>query len=305
MSKQITCLIAAVLLSAVVLHAQETGEVSFVALDNELRTEPHRWAGDKGSLSKIFDDERRRLGIRFESELLKWMGNDPEKHYWISSFLDWKDYLHGNKRLPELSLLIKQQGLTLVQGKDDDDSKGYVIGLSMTAAILSDELGLRPLAHFYKTQAEDLLRSDPSLARHIPAVSEAERRRYDEIKAPFRSGVKTIGAADRKGPRVVPVDTNPAPHAPVTGGIINGKARKLVKPKYPDAARAARISGTVQVQVVFDETGKVIWAKALSGHPDLRQASEDAAWRSEFSPVTLSGQPVKVTGFIVYNFVAR
>ena len=302
MSKLITYLIAAILLSAVVLHAQETGEASFVALDNELRSEPHRWAGDKESLSKIFDDERRRLGIRFESELLKWLGNDPEKHYWISSFLDWKDYLHGNKRLPQLSLLIKQQGLTLVQGKDDEDSKGYVIGLSMTAAILSDELGLRPLAHFYKTQAEDLLRSDPSLARHIPAVSETERRRYDEIKPPVRVGVTTLRP---NAPKVVPVDTNPLPHAPVTGGIINGKAKKLVKPEYPPAARAARISGTVQVQVVFDETGKVIWAKAINGHPDLRQASEEAAWRSEFSPVRLSGQPVKVHGFIIYNFVAR
>lgn len=56
---------------------------------------------------------------------------------------------------------------------------------------------------------------------------------------------------------------------------------------------------------MFDENGKVIWAKAIDGHPDLRQASEDAAWRSEFAPVKLSGQAVKVTGVIIYNFVAR
>ncbi len=49
----------------------------------------------------------------------------------------------------------------------------------------------------------------------------------------------------------------------------------------------------------------MISAKAVDGHPDLRQASEDAALRSEFTPVKLAGQPVKVTGVIIYNFVAR
>ena len=302
MIKRITYLIAALLLAVVVSHAQETGEPSFVALDNELRSEPHRWAGDKESLSRIFNEERKRLGPRFENELLKWLGNDPEKHYWISLFLEWEVYLHGSKRLPQTSLLIKQQGLTLVQDKDDDESKGYFIGLNITAAILSDELGFRALASFHKSEAEDLLHRDPSLSSHIPAVSEAERRRYDEIRPPVRSGVTTHLP---RPPRVVPVDTNPPPPARVTSGMINGKATKLVKPEYPAAARAARVSGTVQVQVVFDETGKVIWAKAVTGHPVLQRASEDAAWQSEFSPVKLSGQPVKVSGFIIYNFVAR
>ena len=295
MSKRIRYLIAAILLSAVVVYGQETVEPSFVALDNELMTTSHRWSGDKSVLSKIFDDERRRLGRRFESELLKWVENDPEKHYWISLFIESESYLHGNKRLPELSLLLKQQGLTLVKGQTDDESKGYFIGLNITAAILSDELGLRALARFYKHQAEDLLRRDPSMSSHIPAVSEAERRRYDEIET---------GLGSRRVPVVVG-DSNPMPRAPISAGIMNGRARKLVKPKYPHAARAARVSGTVTVQVVFDENGKVISAKAISGPPELWQASEDAAWASEFSPVKLAGQPVKVTGTIIYNFVAR
>lgn len=227
MTRQITCLIAAILLSAGVLHAQETGVPSFVALDNELKTAPHRWSGDKASLSKIFDDERRRLGQQFEMELLKWLGDDPEKHYWVSGFLDWESYLHGNKRLPELSLLIKQQGLMLVQGNNDDDSKRYVIGLSITAAILSDELGFRPLAISYKTQAENLLLSDPSLAGHIPAVSNAERRRYDEITTAVRRGVKTVigGFSDP-----TEVADPPPPHASIAGGVLNGKALKLRNP---------------------------------------------------------------------------
>ena len=98
-------------------------------------------------------------------------------------------------------------------------------------------------------------------------------------------------------------DTNPAPKAKVSGGILNGKALNLVKPTYPAAGRASGASGKVEVQIVVDETGKVIWARAISGHPDLRQAAEDTAWRSTFSPLKLSGRPVTVGGILVYNFV--
>lgn len=181
MIKHSAHLIAAILLSAVVLQAQQPNEAPFAAVERAVRDEQGGWNGNKEPLSRVFDGERRRLGPQFESELTKWLGNDPERHYWVSSFLDWQGYLHGNKRLPKLSLLVKQQGLILVDGKDDDDSKGYVIGLSMTAAVLSDELGFQTLARFYKTKAEYLLRKDPSLSRYVPAVSDEERRRYDEI----------------------------------------------------------------------------------------------------------------------------
>ena len=93
--------------------------------------------------------------------------------------------------------------------------------------------------------------------------------------------------------------------APISGGVLNGRALKLPKPKYPRAARESGASGTVVVKVIIDENGKVISAKAINGHPDLWQASEEAAMQSEFSPTTLAGQPVKVTGVIQYNFVAR
>lgn len=90
----------------------------------------------------------------------------------------------------------------------------------------------------------------------------------------------------------------------VSGGVVNNKATNLVKPEYPAAARAARASGAVNVQVTIDENGKVISASAVSGHPLLRQAAVDAAKASTFSPTLLAGQPVKVTGVIVYNFIA-
>jgi protein TonB len=62
------------------------------------------------------------------------------------------------------------------------------------------------------------------------------------------------------------------------------------------------IQGKVDVQVTIDEEGKVISARAASGHPFLRGPAETAAWKARFKPTTLSEVPVKVTGVIVYNF---
>lgn len=92
---------------------------------------------------------------------------------------------------------------------------------------------------------------------------------------------------------------------PIQGGILNGKAISLPKPDYPAEAKQAKASGNVVVQVTVDESGIVSDAKALSGHPLLVQAAVNAAILARFSPTTLMGEPVKVMGVIVYNFVAQ
>jgi protein TonB len=79
----------------------------------------------------------------------------------------------------------------------------------------------------------------------------------------------------------------------------------LVQPTYPAIARAAHASGTVVVQVLIDEDGNVITAHAVSGHPLLQPSAVSAARASKFSPTKLSGQPVKVSGILQYNFVAQ
>lgn len=102
-----------------------------------------------------------------------------------------------------------------------------------------------------------------------------------------------------------PPEEKPKPRAPISGGVLNGKAISLPKPSYPPIARAAHASGTVVVQVLIDENGSVVSATAVSGHPLLTQAAVNAARQARFSPTKLSGQPVKVTGVIQYNFVAQ
>ncbi|MBA3805969.1 MAG: energy transducer TonB, partial [Acidobacteria bacterium] len=97
-------------------------------------------------------------------------------------------------------------------------------------------------------------------------------------------------------------DGTSAPKAPVSGGVLNGKAISLPVPVYPEAARTARSSGRVSVEVTVDEQGKVIAARAISGPTLLHRPSVAAAQRARFAPTKLSGQPVKVKGIINYNF---
>jgi TonB family protein len=86
-------------------------------------------------------------------------------------------------------------------------------------------------------------------------------------------------------------------------GVVNGKALSLPRPGYPSMARAVLASGSVSVFVTIDETGKVIAARAIKGHPLLREVSEAAAKQARFTPTMVAGQPVKVTGIIIYNFM--
>ena len=128
----------------------------------------------------------------------------------------------------------------------------------------------------------------------------------------LRTGGQVVGSSSEPAvsdptpvepvPPPPPVGKKPPSSTLVSKGVINGRATDLPHPPYPESAKRMGAQGTVNVQVTIDETGKVISAKAINGHPLLRQAAEGAAWRAKFSPTYLSDVPVKVTGVIIYNF---
>jgi protein TonB len=151
------------------------------------------------------------------------------------------------------------------------------------------------------------------IAAESPPISEPP----SASRTPAQKGLATtVNPAPKEGSKVLVVrgvatDQPPPPPAPVkapavvSGGVLNGKAVRLVTPAYPAIAKAAHASGTVTVRVLIDENGNVVSASAVSGHPLLQQSATNAARASKFTPTKLSGQPVKVTGVIVYNFVAQ
>jgi periplasmic protein TonB len=115
------------------------------------------------------------------------------------------------------------------------------------------------------------------------------------------------------GPQVIPTTTAPPAAIPkptpkpvpqiIEKHVINGEAIELPKPPYPAIAKTANVQGTVNVQVLIDEGGRVVSAHAVSGSAFLIPEAVKAAYRARFSPTRIGDQPVKVSGVIVYNFV--
>lgn len=99
----------------------------------------------------------------------------------------------------------------------------------------------------------------------------------------------------------------PTPIKPKTESVASivlvSKAVSLPKPAYPPMAKAIGAEGSVAVQILVDEQGKVISAQPVSGHPTLLAAAKQAAFQARFTPTVLNGQPVKIQGVITYNFV--
>lgn len=106
----------------------------------------------------------------------------------------------------------------------------------------------------------------------------------------------------KRTPPPVVIEKPKAPRPPVSGGVLNGSAISLPKPVYSAAAKAVGAQGQVKVQVLIDESGRVVSANAVGGHPLLQPEAERAARNARFTPTLLTGVAVKVTGVIVYNF---
>lgn len=88
-------------------------------------------------------------------------------------------------------------------------------------------------------------------------------------------------------------------------GSLVEYAIKKVTPRYPPAARAQKLSGTVKIELVVDENGKVASIKQSFGHPILQSAALEAIKEWQFKQFTQGGVPVKVEGFVVFNFNAE
>jgi TonB family protein len=150
---------------------------------------------------------------------------------------------------------------------------------------------------------DDSKSAGTKVASALPQRTSLDKLKVDGV-APALGDFRSSSDPARK---IQVADGDPAPTPkplmkPVSGGVLNGKALSLPAPAYPDFARRMRTGGLVEVEVVVDESGKVISARALSGPPSLRDVAVQAALHARFSPTKLSGQPVKISGRINYNF---
>jgi periplasmic protein TonB len=107
-----------------------------------------------------------------------------------------------------------------------------------------------------------------------------------------------LGAVPSAAPPPKPVEKKAAPRPsiiPVGGRVQNALLTHRVDPVYPQIAKSARISGTVELSATISEDGHILELKVVSGHPLLRQAAIDAVKQWVYKPTLLNEQAVKVS----------
>ena len=194
-------------------------------------------------------------------------------------------------------------GLLMMRSRDPDDSQvAQNTAPSENTTIAAATPTPNPTVNRTETPAAV---ETPTREAQVQTDRVSERPSPTPKSTPFPESTPPRVVADVPPPPPSPARTPlRTPGGPISGGVLNGKAISLPRPVYPSIARTARASGTVVVQVTLDESGKVTSARAVSGHPLLQQAAVQAAYGARFSPTQLSGQPVKVTGVLTYNFVS-
>jgi TonB family protein len=107
-------------------------------------------------------------------------------------------------------------------------------------------------------------------------------------------------------PRITPVEVEdeppPKPSISKASKVVAGYALTKVAPIYPPNARGMNASGAVKVAITIGENGRVIEAKAVSGHPALRSAAEEAAKKWVFRPASLDGVPMRQQDVLTFSF---
>jgi hypothetical protein len=170
-----------------------------------------------------------------------------------------------------------------------------------------------------KWQTEFLTAREKMAASQIQVASLGRSPALDALTSripnPF-AGTKTDGtAASESGNGNAAPTSSPQPATATTPGSttaaggpqlvstgsLSGRETKRVTPVYPPAAKTHNVTGTVRVFAIVDENGK-IWVTNSEGPTLLRQAAEDAARAWTFPPSTFVGKPVRLAGYLDFEF---
>ena len=214
--------------------------------------------------------------------------------------------------------LDKLAFLTYVQGDFGKSEAAYKRALSIREKAFGQNhkefaTSLYSLAEFYRStgqfeKAQPLYEQAAILRRKLLGPKDPEylkaKERYFCLAYTTREANRERTLRDFAAKLSDPSD--PAAGNTLEGAVLNGRAISLPRPSYPEEARRAHAHGTVVIKVTIDERGNVIDASDIcGGDPLLVKPSLESARAARFTPTKLYGQPVKVTGVITYNFVAR
>lgn len=225
----------------------------------------------------------------------------------INSYVDAFKTLFSPKVRKDVVAKLSLVGEKTLQGNAGREYRLTIGDLSGTAQVFATRRRFYSIV-FLNTKKDDALQTEflssfvlPDKINEPAAASTAQPAQSGAQAQPQEFKAKEVEAppADHANGTADPKPLA-AKHGPVSAGVLNSKALSMPSPPHP--AEAKDIEGVVVVQVSIDEQGNVTDARAVSGPAPLQDVSVKAAFQAKFSPTLLSGEPVKVTGVLVYNF---
>jgi protein TonB len=140
--------------------------------------------------------------------------------------------------------------------------------------------------------ADDQARTEEGRRQLTEWLRDTERR-VAEARARLETALdgsrQLVSPSGRSPLRVVPPVTAPVP-------------TRTVKAQHSPEAMRARAEGTVTVEALVDERGRVADARVVKSIPLLDRSALEAAVQWEFKPATLNGEPVPVIIQMELNF---
>jgi len=231
----------------------------------------------------------------------------------INSYVDAFKNLFAPKVRKDAVAKLALVGEKTLQGNPGREYRLTIADLTGTAHVFATRKRFYSIVYL-NTKKEDAIQEQFLSSFVLPEKINAPPRVASETQAtapaiasvaeaaPVKPAANDNADTKQDEPNRTSTMVEPGGRAPISGGVLNGKAISLPVPEYPAIARQAKASGAVAVQVTIDENGAVISARAVSGHPLLQAAAVAAARQAKFSLTLLMGEPVKVTGVIVYHF---
>ena len=172
----------------------------------------------------------------------------------------------------------------------------------------------RRLEEQYRAGVEQRARAEDQARSASETLREAERRlaeyqREREQKTTAELSREPAPPNENLRPLVSPSGRAPVQTRGANGERIPGLQMPVVtkspKPAYPPEAKEARLQGTVVLEALVDEGGRVADARVMRGISQLDQAALDTAKQWEFRPATLDGKPVPVIVVLEMDFTLK
>jgi len=106
----------------------------------------------------------------------------------------------------------------------------------------------------------------------------------------------------------LPLEAPPPPRKRVRigGAIVAPKLVHRVAPEYPPLAALTRVQGTIILEAMVGEDGRVQTVTLLRGQPILQEAAIEAVKQWRYQPLLLNGEPTPfvLTVTLLFNLVS-